>query len=164
MHTSMNSDRASGYSILIPWCNRDEISLTLKQNAPWLSVHQAEVLVVNCGGDSGRLSELLRPSPIDYLRRIDIPAATFNKALALNVGLHLSQRDKVFVLDADILLQSDLLTEFDRIVDASTFATVKRVYESVPQVPDLLANIADKMAGSFLADISYTMTVELSFA
>ena len=59
-------------SILIPWYDRDELRLTLAANAPVFRANEAEVLVLNCGGEE-RLRDLIthrkyRRSPTGYFR------------------------------------------------------------------------------------------------
>src|ERR1700720_1539636 len=154
----------SGFSVVIPWCNRDEIRTTLVRNAAWLQLHSVEILVVNCGGETHRLKELLQSSDIKGLRQIDIPRERFNKSLALNVGLYRSQAQHFFVLDTDIIVKSDLLTEASHIIDDQTFVTVGRVDESAPEPNLLPPKLTQALAGGFLAGALYTSAVDLSFS
>jgi glycosyltransferase involved in cell wall biosynthesis len=118
-------------SVLIPWYQRDELAQTLAANALSFGSMEAEVLILNCGGESGRLTELVRTSKTAAVRQIDITAGRFNKSLALNLGLKFSRSDYVFTLDADIILLDDHLQEA-ALLDEGCFSTIEWVYESQP--------------------------------
>jgi glycosyltransferase involved in cell wall biosynthesis len=116
-------------SILIPWCERDELRLTLAANAPVFRAHDAEILVLNCGGSSERLRGLITASEATGVRQLDISVPGFNRSLALNVGLAHAKADTVFTLDADIVLLGPLPVEA---MDERSFLTIESVYESAP--------------------------------
>ncbi len=116
-------------SILIPWCERDELRLTLAANAPVFRAHDAEILILNCGGSSERLRGLITASEVTGVRQLDISVPGFNKSLALNVGLAHARADTVFTLDADIVLLGPLPVEA---MDERSFLTIESVYESAP--------------------------------
>ena len=116
-------------SILIPWCERDELHRTLAANAPVFRVHDAEILVLNCGGSSERLRSLITASQATAIRQLDLSVPRFNKSLALNAGLAHARADTVFVLDADIELSDPLPLEA---LDERSFVTIESVHESVP--------------------------------
>ncbi|MBV8201508.1 MAG: glycosyl transferase family 2, partial [Acidobacteria bacterium] len=73
-------------SVVIAWCNREELAVALSHNLPMFRDARCEVVVVNCGGDSSLLQRLLGRTPFAELRRVELPAPAFNKALALNMG------------------------------------------------------------------------------
>lgn len=123
---------SSRFSVLIPWCDRDEIADTLAQNTSLFLKHSVEVLVLNCGGNTERLQQLLSLSQIPFLRQIEIPRMRFNKSLALNIGVLLSRSSRVFVLDADIVLKSDVLGMADILLEQSAFVTLQKIRESKP--------------------------------
>lgn len=116
-------------SVIIAWCNRDELTETLLRNAPVFARAEAEVIVVNCGGDRARLDGLLRhiALPNLYVVTLDVP---FNKALALNVGVAASEGASLFFLDADVVLPADFFDTVLPRLDAHTIVTVDRVVES----------------------------------
>jgi glycosyltransferase involved in cell wall biosynthesis len=95
----------------------------------------AEAVVVNCGGDSDRLTAALAGISLPGLRRVEIPAPAFNKGLALNLGVSASRSGRLFLLDADIVLQDDLLPRAIALLDRPGFVTVDRVLESAPPPP-----------------------------
>jgi len=118
-------------SVLIPWCQRDELKRTLAENAPAFREQQAEVLLLNCGGDSGRLHDLIAASEVPCVRQLDISAPRFSRSLALNIGLSHSSSDTIFVLDADIIVGS-ALRNARMLPDDRTFVTIEWMYESEP--------------------------------
>lgn len=118
-------------SILIPWYERDELRVTLARNKPFFSAQEAEVLILNCGGDSGRLHALIAAAEVS-VRQLDISAPRFNKSLALNIGLSESRSDVVLTLDADIVMLDDSLREVRMLPEDGSFVTIERVYESEP--------------------------------
>jgi len=134
-------------SVIIPWCDRAEIEETLASNAALLARHDVEVVVVQCAGDEAWLAEALTrvPGPVTW---VDVPADGFNKALALNLGVHAATGDSVFFLDCDVLLREDFLSEALDALDQGCFVTIDRVYESAAgpsesSEPSALAGLAN---------------------
>ena len=148
-------------SVLIPWCERDELRLTLAANAPAFRAHEADVLVLNCGGNSGHLRELIAASETSGVRQLDISAPRFNKALALNVGLLYSRSDTVLILDADVVLLSDFLEEAKALADGKSFVTIERVYESEQTVP--LNSQPPGVADNFTVTLLTSAAIEFRF-
>lgn len=149
-----------GLSVLIPWYQRDELALTLAANAPFFRAQAVEVLVVNCGGNSGRLRDLIGASEVPGIRQLDISAAGFNKCLALNIGISRSRSDSVLTLDTDIVLLDDALTVALASMDDASFVTVERVFESRPSTS---ARNPLAVAGSVGANLVETRILELTF-
>jgi glycosyltransferase involved in cell wall biosynthesis len=114
-------------SILVAWCARDELRFTLAANAPLFRAHHAEILVLNCAGDSPHLRRLIAESEVRGVRQLDIPAPRFNKSLALNVGLAHARSDTVFVLDADLIILNQIPLEA---LHANSFITIDWLFES----------------------------------
>jgi len=117
-------------SILIPWYERDELGRTLAANAPVFRAHQAEILILNCGGSGDRLQGLIAASEAPGVRQLNLSVPRFNKSLALNAGLANARADKIFILDADIILLDPLPMEA---LDEHSFITIESVYESAPR-------------------------------
>ena len=144
-------------SVLIPWFNREEIRWTLAANLPAFIQSGAEVLVINCGGDPGRLRDLIRASEVRGVRQVDLAAPRFNKCATLNVGLSRAAADTVFILDADVVLLDDTLQEGQAVVQGEAFVTVEWVFETESRKhrPDLVGNVT--------ATLVNTATVEFAF-
>jgi predicted glycosyltransferase involved in capsule biosynthesis len=117
-------------SVIIPWCDRNELRETLARNHRYFEEYSAEVLVVCCGGDLQRLKYLVADSKLEMLRLIHIRRSTFNKSISLNLGVHLSRSSLLFVLDTDIVLQGDIFESALSTVGKVTFVTVENVCES----------------------------------
>jgi len=122
--------------VVIPWCNRAELARSLPENAPWIKAAQAELIVVNGGGDVNRLRELVKASNYAGVRALDIQGVQyFNKPECLNVGALFSRADWVFTLDADIILTAEFLdSALQELVGGNLFATVKEVAELGPEI------------------------------
>jgi glycosyltransferase involved in cell wall biosynthesis len=145
-------------SVLIPWYQRDELAQTLAANALSFRAVEAEVLILNCGGEGGRLTELIRASSAAAVRQIDISAGRFNKSLALNLGLELSRSDYIFTLDADIILLDDCLREARAVLGEGCFSTIEWVYESEPDAHDsaqVARDAAPRSAGNSILELRF---------
>lgn len=125
------SDKPS-LSVLIPWYERDELEVTLAANGPFFRAQEAEVLILNCGGDSGRLQALIAASGVSSVRQLNISTPRFNKSLALNIGLSQSRSDIVLTLDADIVMLDDSVRKTRMLPEDGSFVTIEWVYESDP--------------------------------
>src|ERR1051325_7417562 len=117
-------------SVVIPWSNRPELEITLAKNSAAFSAVHSEVLVVNCGGDKQMLERILSSSPFGGVRWIDIPHNTFNKCLALNMGACSSRADRLFFLDADVILAPDFLASAIDCAKDGSFVTIEWVVDS----------------------------------
>jgi hypothetical protein len=122
-------------SVLIPWCDRPEIRTTLAQNVPIFDRFGAEILILNCGGDIEQLKMLLSDvgsSSLAGIRIADLFRPQFNRSYALNIGAHMGRSSKLFVLDADVLLNAELVRDALEILERPAFVTVEKVFESQP--------------------------------
>ena len=135
-------------SIVIPWSNRPELGPTLQQNAGAFECLDAEVLVINCGGDRDTLERLAGDAPLRAPRIIEVPSGQFNKCLALNIGASLARGPRLLFLDTDIVISGAVLAGLVARTDARTFATIEWVLDSTA------ASRATELAHS-------TQTVEL---
>ena len=149
-----------GLSVLIPWYQRNELPLTLAANAPFFRAQAAEVLVLNCGGDSAHLHGLIAASEVAGVRQLDISAPNFNKSRALNIGISHSKADTVLTLDADIVLLDDALADTKASLDDQSFVTIEWVHESQPASS---AGNPIAVAGNFGATLVNTVILELTF-
>jgi glycosyltransferase involved in cell wall biosynthesis len=116
-------------SVIIPWCDREELGHTLRANSPYFRESAAEVLVVNCGGDERLLRRLLADGAAHPPRAVRVPAR-FNKSLAINVGAHEARGRHLMVLDADIVFRHNLPAELRAALAPSSFLTVADVAET----------------------------------
>jgi glycosyltransferase involved in cell wall biosynthesis len=133
---------------IIPWSQRPELAETLRQNRPFFEAMRSEVVVVNCGGDSQALRQLLASRDLVRTSQIDLPATRFNRGLALNIGLHEALDGIVFLLDADILLTSNLRPHAETCVQRNCFAVLSGLTALPPRTPRFTPP-----AGSFLQKI-----------
>jgi glycosyltransferase involved in cell wall biosynthesis len=152
-------------SVIVPWSNRDSLRDTLAGNQRWLTAGEVEIIIVNCGGDAQRLHSFVCDFPRIPAKLIELQGRKFNKSLALNIGLHASSGHTIFVLDADVIVQSDPLAELMPLVDDNTFLTLNRVRESEIdepwwKFPD------DQVAGEnhFIQAMTETHSIEFRWA
>jgi hypothetical protein len=155
------------FSILIPWSNRDELRFTLRENVHWLQRHDVEILLLNCGGNPGDLRHLILDSGATRVRQLNIPSPCFNKALALNIGIHSSHTHWLFALDADVILRSDILAESMPFLESGSFVTLRWLHESAyldDTAQITAAAPSDNLNHeSFLTSICKTHIVEMQF-
>jgi glycosyltransferase involved in cell wall biosynthesis len=121
---------AHALSIVIPWCNRSELGSTLRRNAEAFQSLDAEVLIVNCGGDAQALEPLVRASDLPCPRLLHVRQGRFNKCLALNIGTVFSQGPRLLFLDADIVITPAVLAGLVDRTDERAFATIQWVVDS----------------------------------
>ena len=117
-------------SVIITWFNRPELRRSLGENCLIFDRYDVEVIVVNCGGSKTELHKILSGPGPRSLRCLNIPATVFNKSLAINVGASTAQSERLFLLDADIVLTDDFLPVAFDTVAQQCFFTVDRVLES----------------------------------
>lgn len=117
-------------SILIPWCDRPEVGVALARHSKEFDAISAEVLIVNCGGDPRCLREALATIRVNEVRILHLSDARFNKPLALNIGAVFSRSARLFLLDADVILEPNILTDALHLVGETRFVTIARVDES----------------------------------
>jgi hypothetical protein len=129
---------AGHYSVLIPWRDRPELETTLVRNRPFIERHDAEVVIVNAGGNCANLISLIARASVANVVAVNLPSATFNRALCLNLGLLVSRGEYLFHLDADIVMQSDIFAEAKPdLASGNRFVAVGRIVESRTQACDL---------------------------
>jgi len=122
-----------GLSVIVTWCNRTELALTLDKNSEILNQHDAEVVIVNCGGSEADFAEVLAGPKPRRIQPVHVDTQIFNKALAINLGASVARSDRLFFLDADVILKEDFLDAAFEVLAAQRCFTVLRVFESKPQ-------------------------------
>jgi predicted glycosyltransferase involved in capsule biosynthesis len=141
------------YSVIIPWRDRPELATTLKRNRDIFARHDAEIIVVNAGGDFAALNRLTSEAGVPDVRHVDVPGASFTRSLCGNIGTLVSRGEVLFLLDADIMLESDVFAESRALLeDGTRFVTIRRIVESQPVMNDN-PNEPDM---SFLAEMRLT--------
>ena len=148
-------------SVLITWHDRPEIGDVLSQNDAEFRRHCAEIIVVNCGGNSERLRHQILESKCGSVRHFNVPKRLFNKALALNLGVSFSHGDLLFVLDADTILNPGFFDAAIPLLGDGSFVTVGTVNES-----DIgtAASCNRNELGSFVSTFRRTHQIEVFFA
>ncbi len=116
-------------SVIIAWKARPELKRTLEANAPFFARHSAELIIVNCGGDTQHLESLMGDQGIRAVRLLHVPSVAFNRSLANNLGAAHASHDFLFFLDADVILKSDVLGLVDTL-DSKSFIMIRKVHES----------------------------------
>ena len=123
----------SRVSVIVPWCNRKNIGHAVARNGPALERSDAELIIVNFGGDGAMLVDLLGDPTPPWLRILAIDTPSFNKCCAQNLGVKASRGEILFFIDEDIVLEDDTLEEVVTTVsEGGCFATIERVEESEP--------------------------------
>jgi glycosyltransferase involved in cell wall biosynthesis len=151
-------------SVIIPWCNRNELRTTLTGNASWMAEHAAEVVIVNCSGNSACLRRLVAEVSIQNLRCVEVPAPRFNRSLTLNVGIYYSRSPKLFVLDCDIEVRPDVLSEVLRLLNGNVFVTFTRVEESRSDWNSRSAALRRELPLRGVCDIESVHTIEFKWS
>jgi predicted glycosyltransferase involved in capsule biosynthesis len=116
-------------SVVIPWCDRPEIEITLQHNYRIFVDHNIELVIVNCGGSTEWLRELLSQKLVSELQCVELQGIEFNKSLALNIGTFAAHAAHVFFLDTDILLRENFMPEVLKLLERPCFVTIDRVFE-----------------------------------
>jgi glycosyltransferase involved in cell wall biosynthesis len=120
------------FSIIIPWRQRPELARTLAENAACFERHGAEVIIVNCG-PADDVEPLIRNISVSGLRHVVVPMPAFNKCLAHNLGVMSSTGRYLFLLDADIILCSDVIAQSRAILARGRqCVNIRHVRESEP--------------------------------
>lgn len=120
------------FSVIIPWSNRDELATTLHANRDIFLKHSSDIIIANCGGDREKLDSLIQTAELS-VRHLYIPAPSFNKSLAINLGVYASLQDSLFILDSDIILKTDVLDQAAMVLNNNNYIKIKKVYESQPE-------------------------------
>jgi hypothetical protein len=156
-------------SVVTTWCDRPELALTLPHNLAVLQAFRAEfeILIVNEGGNLAELSALVRQLGSSQLRLIDLPGQPFNKPEALNIGALCSTGDRIFMVDADILLTIEVLATVNELQLSGNFVTIRTVTESRPtasalRLRELIHTVEYVCHGGQRASIEYRVGADNS--
>jgi GT2 family glycosyltransferase len=126
------------YSVVIPWRDRAELETTLTRNRPFFERHGAEIVIVNAGGNGANLIAMIARTAVANVVAVNLPDATFNRGLCLNLGQLVSSGEYLFHLDADIVMNSDIFAEArPHLASDNRFVAVGRIFESKTQACDL---------------------------
>jgi hypothetical protein len=156
------SDRINRLSIIIPWSNRSDLEVSLRENERSLRDTATEIIIVNCGGDLSLLTSLL---PLSYSVPLYVTSLTgmsFNRALALNVGATVASGHLLFMMDSDIMFERRDVADFFSALEIDTFLTVAVVVES--QDPTSGAQHIGPDNSTCLIDVSRITATEFSWS
>lgn len=151
----------SHLAVLIPWCDRPGFQEALARNRPWLQQSGADVLILNCAGDQETLQSLVASLAWPQLQLIRIPYPRFNKALALNLGIHVTNAEWIFTLDADVVSDHSpvpLDLAFLKATLDSSYVTVTWMHESDPSPPPLAGLRARRDSALRAVEQSHALT------
>jgi predicted glycosyltransferase involved in capsule biosynthesis len=141
------------YSVIIPWSDRPELAITALRNNAIFERHDVEIIVINAGGRSDMLVALMTLARVPTVRCVELPGATFNRSLCLNIGAFASRGKYLFFLDCDIFVTVDFLKEADEYLGRGRcYLTMRRIYESIPEPPGK----ADGTDWTFISEIVKT--------
>lgn len=130
-------------SIVIPWSARPELETALAMNREILLAPDIETVIVSCHGDFAWLQTTVRQLLLPRIQLVDLPYHTFNKSLALNLGVAVARADRLFFLDADIVLDDGFLPAALALVDRSCVVTAARAVEMNPQRPPVTGSLSE---------------------
>jgi hypothetical protein len=139
-------------SVIIPWKDRPEVRRCLEENLRYYSPGRCEVIVVNCGGDAEVLGSLLAGLPAN-VRFASVPHHGFNKCFAQNVGVWAAVGETLLLLDADVVLEEDLLHLAAEVMGPNGFMTVASVRESDAPTP---------LAGEVAVEVAHQLEITVA--
>lgn len=119
-------------SIIIPWCDREELRIAAPQFRRVATALKAELVVVNYAGDRAAFGRAVLGMDPDVLVEVT-GEKFFNKPAANNLGAWHASSEFLFFCDNDILLDEEgLYGLLERVAGApSMFGTLKGVSETV---------------------------------
>jgi len=149
-------------SVVVPWCNRQEVVGTVQRNWPFIRSIGGELILVNCAGDHEQFQNLLRESGVSGVRAVEVPAPVFSKALALNIGVGVMRAPHFFCLDSDVVLGEDALPLTMAAIEGKpAFATISWMHESEPVLSmfgKALATCQNDYLRSMITTVSSVLT------
>lgn len=143
-------------SVIIPWCDREELEETVQRNCDIFAKRRCELVIVNCGGNQDHLRSMEFPSGLP-IRLIQVDSSDFNKSLALNVGAYFSKCPRLLLLDADVILLDDLLLSEEREYHSRAIAlaqVVESAWGDSPQTQNAYVREIRTVAHFFFVDRS----------
>jgi len=145
---SISGDAA--VSVVVPWCDRPELSETIAKNMAQLEPVSAEFVLVNCGGDLENLIQMLPSIAQATIRIIDILGVEYNKCLAINIASQYCRGSHLLLLDADIILGKGICENINE-TKKGAFLTLGKVQENNAKKSEISGN---------LSHIRYSMTIQ----
>ncbi len=131
---------------LIPWSNRPELAATLAENSHAFRSVDCAVIIVNCGGDARDLTRIVCSAGTPATL-VHVEGVSFNRSLALNLGLANCEASFAFILDADLIVPAATLHACIRALDERHVLTIARMRETQGRA------WLEPGAGSFLMDV-----------
>ncbi len=126
-------------SIVIPWCNRQELRDCLQALGELCRTLTFEIIVVRQGGDNAACHQYIQDSAMSNLRLIDIGNTDFNKSRCLNIGVAMARSERIFLCDCDVLVHDELIDAALHALIPGCFVTVMRGVETKPsEHPEVL--------------------------
>lgn len=119
------------FSIIIPWYNQPVISQTLEANKAILEKYDFEIIVVNTGGDTASIQNLVAGNATIC----ELPSLKFNRSLGLNIGALLARSGYLLFVDASVLLNDNFISNAIALVEMGEVATVEKMISSAPVAP-----------------------------
>ena len=113
-------------SIILIWDFCDTIQQMLELNRCPFSAHDLEILVVNPGGDGRRLRQLLADSQAAWTGVVDL-SSPCNHGFGVNIGMHFSRAQNLFILGPGHILQSDFIGELTQLLTGNVYVLAKKV-------------------------------------
>lgn len=119
-------------SVVITWRDRKELGRCVESLSNMLDGRDAEVIVVNLGGNRDLLNSQIAAS--GDIKIVEKESEWFNKPLAQNIGAQAARGDYLFFCDCDIFFDNtDFLDLYDRVrVSGKAFGTLAGVRETDP--------------------------------
>ena len=129
LHARRRRQRKIRLSFIIPWSKRPEIYVALKRNLDILANEDTEVLVITTESDVPHLKRAAANIGIPRLRMVAMRGAEFNKCTFLNLGVHCSNAESLFLLDCDTLVGRDTIEAASAALADDTFVVIREGIE-----------------------------------
>lgn len=119
-------------SIIVTWRDREELGRAMPSLVASARDAGGELIIVNFGGDAGRLAECVRGYESECRVATGGAQRYFHKAVANNIGARLAAHPTLFFCDCDIILPDGLARSLaGRLTDMPDhFATLAGVSET----------------------------------
>jgi hypothetical protein len=113
------------------WSGRSELAMCLQQNRSVFSLPDRELIVVHTREETRRLTQIL--SQTKGIRGYAVAVSSpFSKSRFLNLGVWACRTDTIFLVDADIILPEETISDAHRALGPGRFVSVDRGKELSP--------------------------------